>query len=549
MSSSSRTPSGHQAGGKRREYWFLFLVLGSILAWLVFATLIFPKMIEIAYSGEGFAWLSRRMAGRGNTPLEEYLADGHRVSLRVLGLSAPILALALLNLVRGSTLHAHWFKPAPLRDLAIARIVIVGMQLALLLYPGGAGACVGCSLEQQLWLSQADASLFQPIPALAVLLGPLGWGVRPEPMFLAAVWLFAVLSGVAALIGFFGRPATLGLALASTLLVAHSYSYGEHHHPEGLITVALWALAFSPSNRALSLDAIALRVRAAAEARHFEAGRIPQQDEYARWPLRLMQWMLAFTYLDAGLSKLLNGGLAWFEGSTFAFYLAHDGIRGDLPLGLWLSQHTSLLPPLAVGSAVFELGFPLAVLVPVLAPAFVAGGVGLHTGIYAAMGAPFFQHMALYVVFLEPLRDTYRRFVPEPAKRQKMKLIFDGHCLLCIRSVAVLEVLDPGNRLEFVDLESDWAAVGASLPVTQEDARHAMHVVLPGDQVASGFFAFRSLARTLPLLWPLLPVLHAPGAARVGPWIYAHVAGRRRRVRCASGACGIGPELEEGAGR
>ena len=93
-------------------------------------------------------------------------------------------------------LHDHWFAPAPLEDLALVRIVVVSAQLILLLTPylsDEIGACLGCSLHYQHFLTQVDQSYFAPIPTLKLLLLPFGGpGVRPDPMFLHAVWVAAV---------------------------------------------------------------------------------------------------------------------------------------------------------------------------------------------------------------------------------------------------------------------------------------------------------------------------------------------------------------------
>jgi hypothetical protein len=56
--------------------------------------------------------------------------------------------------------------------------------------------------------------------------------------------------------------------------------------------------------------------------------------------------------------------------------------------------------------------------------------------------------------------------------------------------------------------------------------------------VVGGFHGFRSIARTLPTLWPLVPVLYLPGAGALGPRAYQRVAeGRLRLENCAEGTC------------
>jgi hypothetical protein len=58
----------------------------------------------------------------------------------------------------------------------------------------------------------------------------------------------------------------------------------------------------------------------------------------------------------------------------------------------------------ALASLLFELTFPLALLVPGLAIWFVAFGFSFHVGVYVIHGPPFFEHMALFVVFIGAIR-------------------------------------------------------------------------------------------------------------------------------------------------
>jgi hypothetical protein len=299
-------------------------------------------------------------------------------------------------------LRDHWFAPAPLQDLAAVRIVLVGMQLTLLLCPYLArkvGACAGCNLAYQLRLTGIDSREFIPLPALKVLLLPLGWGVRPSAELLETVWLATVVAGVFALAGLLTRPSLLVLAGGSTLLVAHAYSYREYHHPEAMLTIMLWTLTLVPSGARWSLDALIRRWR--------NGGVAPGQSPHARWPLRLGQWLFVLMYLSAGTSKLLNGGISWLNGYTLAAFIGDNALERSSALGVWIAQQLPLLQLLSVGSLGFELGFVAVMLWPRYTWLFVLGGIGLHTGIYLLQRAPFPQLIALYVVFVGQLRHQW----------------------------------------------------------------------------------------------------------------------------------------------
>ena len=444
--------------------------------------------------------------------------------------------------------HDHWFAPAPLEDLALVRITLVGMQLALLLIPFLAvevGACPGCNPDYQAWLTGIDDREFAPLPALKLLLWPFGWGVRPEPMLLQAVWLGTAAAGVFALVGLYTRAALLVLAAGSTLLVSHAYSYHEGHHPEALLTIMLWILALVPSGARRSLDHLRSRVRQTLASLRFESEPPgPTLSPHARWPLRLAQWLLILIYLSAGTSKLLNGGLQWFNGYTLAYYIGDDALERGSALGVWLAQHVVLVQLMSVGAIAIELGFGGVLLWPRLVWLFVLGGIGLHVGIYVLQRAPFPQLIALYVVFVGELRESWQR---RPFARMapalagaRWTLVYDGLCPLCLRTMAVLDWMDWRRRLAFVDLEREWPAAASIAPeLSPDQARHAMHLVGPDGTVCRGYDAFSRLARVLPPLWPLVPVTLLPFADRAGTALYRLIARRRSRQICRVESCPI----------
>ena len=120
-----------------------------------------------------------------------------------------------------------------------------------------------------------------------------------------------------------------------------------------------------------------------------------------------------------------------------------------------------------------------------------------------------------------------------------LEVYFDGLCSLCNRSVETLRRLDRSGHLRFIDLES----VEGDIPlpghpgISLDDLRRELHVVAPDQSVYRGFFAFRRIARELPTLWPVLPLLYLPGASMLGPRLYRRVAEGRVRASGAEGRC------------
>lgn len=289
-------------------------------------------------------------------------------------------------------LDDHFFEPMSLRRLAIFRIVVVAAQLLLFLP----------ELDYQMWLASIDDSLFMPRAALRVLMSPFGWAVRPDAAFLQMVWGAAVVSGVAAVAGLYSRISLFVFAAANTLLIGHTYAYEEIHHTESLIVIALWILAFSRAGEALSLDALGRRRKAVRGPGRAEDAGGEVRSDFARWPLRLMQWMMVLAYLSAAVSKLKHGGLDWFNGHTLAYFLVQDGVRKGA-MGIAVADQIELLVVLSIFAFLFEATFAAAVLVPRSAWMYVAWGLGLHLGIYVLQEAPFFQWMVLYACFVDEL--------------------------------------------------------------------------------------------------------------------------------------------------
>jgi len=115
--------------------------------------------------------------------------------------------------------------------------------------------------------------------------------------------------------------------------------------------------------------------------------------------------------------------------------------------------------------------------------------------------------------------------------RGPVHVLYDGQCPLCRRTQRLLQALDLFARLDFHDFRRlDLAAHAAEhgIAITPEELEQEMAVHRSGTR-RSGFDAARSLAWSLPALWPLAPLLHLPGAARPGRAIYRWIALNRMR--------------------
>ncbi len=435
-----------------------------------------------------------------------------------------------------TTWNAYWFRPTPLFNLAICRIIFVAFQLIQILQPDA----LNNILERASW----SGVVYRPLPFVQLLTLPFGWSEPPPDIFLLAIYWMTVLTGIFSLLGLKTNFSLIPFSLGCLWMQNYLYSFGRYHHPEALMMMALLVLALSPSGRVLSVDDLGRRIQLHLKNRQFKAFNIvDEKSSFAGWPLLFVQWMFALIYLSAGLAKLTNDGLDWFNGYTLQFYLLTDGLRWGSDLGVWLAHnHTMavLSSLLAVG---FEATFFLVLIFPKLIWIYIPLGASFHIGIYLAQRAPFFQFIVLYAVFI-PWDAVVQKFTPRPwssASHQKPEILYDGQCPLCIRSMTVLCYFDWFNRLIYSDLEQRWSTLAQTHPqISLQACLEEMHLILPNGAVRKGFFAFQEILRYIPILWPLRLLLSVPGSSHFGPKIYTFVASRRKRfTQCSFETCSI----------
>jgi predicted DCC family thiol-disulfide oxidoreductase YuxK len=130
---------------------------------------------------------------------------------------------------------------------------------------------------------------------------------------------------------------------------------------------------------------------------------------------------------------------------------------------------------------------------------------------------------------------------PTRATAPKAVVLYDGQCPLCRHSVQILKRLDWFGRVEARDARDSAGWPESAVPLDPARLLEEMHVVTPDRQrVYHGYAAFRYLAWSLPLAWPVLPLLYVPGVPRLGQWLYLKVARNRYDlVPCDHGQCQI----------
>lgn len=499
-----------------------------LAAWLGLALGVVPSIIREAYQQTSHPFFNSLIISRGAHPLQEYLDYWSNVMLL------------------GAIWAAGWWAVAPLHRRMtspdfFARIVGAAT-------PGTLGAIRSwvCAtlLVMTLWEDLASTVLLprdmaQP-KGLLHLLHALPVGFERILASGPALWALEHLTALLLALGVVGLGTRLVLpaaALCYFLLAGILREYSWFYHTGLIPLYVLIALCFTRSGDGWSLDRV-IRI-----ARGHPVPRADEPRPVYGWGRYLIWVTIAVPYVAAALSKLYYGGMAWFHPDNMLATLLRTTLAPmefEWELSLLLVEAPAfVLVTLAVIGLFSELLFGL-VLVSRRARFVLPVAIfAMHLGIFFLQNILFLDLLMLQAVFYDwsPLRRAIGRRLR--AHRGQLEVLYDGRCGLCGRTVRALRGLDLFGRLEYVDfrttpLEAHIARTHPRLdPAWLE---HEMAVVEVSGRLTRGFSAYRVMAWSLPLFWPLLPFLYLPGVRPLGDRIYASVAARRQNI------CEFGPE-------
>lgn len=281
-----------------------------------------------------------------------------------------------------------WFRPGYSFDLAFIRLVLVALQCYILL---------SYSFPALMYALDVPEYLYQPRIVLRLL---MPWGVPPLPGETAVLVTFWVtfLFGITSFFGLFTNFSLAVFAVLNIVLQAFIYSFGDVHHPEAVMMLALLALAASPSGHVLSVDAWlrARRQGPAAPAQRL----LDVQALYARWPILFLQWFFPLMYVSAVVSKLSRGGLDWANGISLQYFMILEAYKNDSDLARYVSQFHHFLKFSEYVVLLFQATFFLILFFPRLKWIYLPLGLVFHIIIYVTLRAPFPQWIVMYVVYI-----------------------------------------------------------------------------------------------------------------------------------------------------
>jgi len=272
----------------------------------------------------------------------------------------------------------YWFRPASAVNLAVARILFAATALWIVLSRPDLPTLL--TLPDVIWMS---------VPRMHRVAYLLVFNLMTERV----LYVTLAISLMAAIIGLRARVA----CFVSGLLLYHfapleTLFWTPDPTLRGLTlpTLGLIILAFSRCDRVLSVGGAKRKT--------------PLISPEHRWPIRLLQLLLAEVYWFAGIAKLRNAGLAWVSANNLQGYLmAYSqlyGIHGGSSLGYRVAAHGTICSLIAWIGISVELLFPLALFSTRAAMLLVPLAFLVHVGNAVLMHIVFLD-AALLLIFVD----------------------------------------------------------------------------------------------------------------------------------------------------
>jgi len=233
---------------------------------------------------------------------------------------------------------------------------------------------------------------------------------------------------------------------------------------------------------------------------------------------RLLQLQIASTFFFAALYKVTGEG-NWITGNPIYYLMNYpaQGVTKHFLLKEWMSVHPAFCYVVGLLIVASEISLPFLLFIPKTRRVGICMGFFFHVLLVLTLDVPsifIFLFPAQMLLFIHPQRIidwimTKRRI---NALSPRGKLLFDGDCGFCRASVRLLQVMDLWGKFEYAPGHKGMSE---------------MVLEAADGKIYGGFFAFRQLVWSVPMLYGMIPVVYFPGSGIVGPWVYRWIARNR----------------------
>ena len=272
-----------------------------------------------------------------------------------------------------------WFEPESPLNLGVCRLLYFGLLFQHVTFqtrPVSHWATIPPGFIRPVWLF---AKLHLHVAPPSVLLG------------LEIAWKASLLLSC---VGLFTRVSTVVAAALTLYMIGVPYNYGKVDHMTAILVFTTGILALSRCGDAVSLDRLIRKRR--------DPSPPAPSGEY-RWPVRMVWVLMSVLFFNAGMAKVLRGGLPWVTSDNFAVLLVQRHYMTSTPAldwGLWIAKHPLLFKTFAAGSILAELFLFLALFSRRLRWVLPWSLLAMQVGIGLLMRVWFTPYMYVYLFWV-----------------------------------------------------------------------------------------------------------------------------------------------------
>lgn len=346
-------------------------------AWFVLSFVLVPALLTSVFASGAAPRLTRE-------PLDFFLEQWE--SIVWYGTAAGVAVTLFVRRLPRAAFALRFVPAARPSDLGAIRMLVAGILLISTLW------------EDVSSTAALPREMMDPPGVLRLLAAlPFYDDVAASPTVLRAYQAFTALVLFCAAIGWKTRL-TVGLGSGLYLVLGGLLRQYSSFYHTGLIPLyLLTVLAFLPCGHGLSVDRFVRRKRGFAVPPDVPGPRYG----WARYAVWLT---LAVPYVAAGLSKVRNGGLFWWDASNFRFILYQSTLRPmqfDFELSLALASAPDwIVEALALSAILGELLYGLTLFSRRARWIMPAVMLLMHGGILFLQNILFFDLLLLQLIFL-----------------------------------------------------------------------------------------------------------------------------------------------------
>ena len=330
-------------------------------------------------------------------------------------------------------------------------------------------------------------------------------------------------------------------ALCHFLLLGTLVDYSFFWHQNLVLLYVMVVLSFTPCGDGWSVDRLWKIYRERVSPDTERASPVYGWSRYACW------LVIALPYVEAGLSKLRDGGLLWWNAANMRANFYGDTLN---PREFNWAFSLSLAPApdivftlLGIFTVVAELSFGMVLFSRVARRILPVLAMMMHIGILVLQRILFLDLILIQFVFFDfnKIRKAIGQWLAR--HRGRIQVLYDGFCPLCRRTVRLLACLDIFQRLQFLDfrlLDLNEYNRTQALNLKPGNLEKEMYVISRG-RAYHGFYGYRAIALALPAFWLLAPWLFLPVVSSLGASIYGFIARNRMKLFSCDSHCPVQP--------